>query len=787
MSTPFEPAPSEPLMAPLQPAFGQVHSHAAGLLTHHSDRTAWTPPAALATWHRPALVASLLQRVFTVVRDPVRNVEHAGRPALRLCGISVLQRDPAGRIQGWLWQPVDGAMALVAIPAAALTLHPCPAGFHWLRAIVAAFGLELRSQVRLTVVKPRSRARIRARARQEQADIDAYLGTLLGWLRRQLNRHADLRAMRERMARALALDARTLRLARSIHRAADFTDREVSAESWNLAVHHRLALQQVQDELPQILPLYGALLAGRELIVHEPDEAVLAVHQHLAQHGIRPATWRLLTRSSVRLLLAVRPMYRGPLAQAMVNHLLVLQGFGLHDEPAPELVNAIWSYQGNTGYRRTEYFDEVGGCAATFGHVARCHRAEKARTAAGDLPALREAMKDVVHWVHEAHITTLGKNQRRAGWRWLVRSARAWRETQRRREQGSTPWLVPEPLEIGEYRLVMLDRPFAVQDEGLTMHHCAAEHAPVCAAGHKVMVSIRRRDSDRRVATALYEPLQAAARACEEHGSWSLTQLRGPVNADTTSAICKAAQEARIWVGRHMTQQAARVALADDLPGASDLAETSASDLDADAPAPESLVWFEFEYGQTLRMADIRAPQRNADVFGDVDPSDLDTISDVVDLAQGTSPVLNLLANVVEQGLEALEAALEAGRQTKASRATLKALIADIEADPGEALHDWLLWTGKSGLKDCRSALASWLAEAPDFNQIEYFQNTSWSGQAAAMAWFENLPKAQRDVLGVSVVEGDCPGSSYFAAELHGAVEDANAAAARLGLACRFR
>lgn len=152
-------------------------------------------------------------------------------------------------------------------------------------------------------------------------------------------------------------------------------------------------------------------------------------------------------------------------------------------------------------------------------------------------------------------------------------------------------------------------------------------------------------------------------------------------------------------------------------------------------------------------------------------------------------PRPDLPTQAFENGLRRAlrEAALEAGRQTKSSRATLKALIADIEADPSEALHDWLLWTVKSGLRDCRSALTRWLAEAPDFNQIEYFQNTSWSGQTAAMAWFENLPKAQRDVLGVIVVAGDCPGSSYFAAELHGAVEDANAAAARLGLACRFR
>jgi hypothetical protein len=41
--------------------------------------------------------------------------------------------------------------------------------------------------------------------------------------------------------------------------------------------------------------------------------------------------------------------------------------------------------------------------------------------------------------------------------------------------------------------------------------------------------------------------------------------------------------------------------------------------------------------------------------------------------------------------------------------------------------------------------------------------------------------------LGIVVVEGDRPGSSYYAAELRGSIDDANAAAAKLELPFRFR
>jgi hypothetical protein len=43
------------------------------------------------------------------------------------------------------------------------------------------------------------------------------------------------------------------------------------------------------------------------------------------------------------------------------------------------------------------------------------------------------------------------------------------------------------------------------------------------------------------------------------------------------------------------------------------------------------------------------------------------------------------------------------------------------------------------------------------------------------------------DALGVVIVEGDHPGSTYFAAELRGAMKVANAVAEKEGLPFRFR
>ncbi len=59
-------------------------------------------------------------------------------------------------------------------------------------------------------------------------------------------------------------------------------------------------------------------------------------------------------------------------------------------------------------------------------------------------------------------------------------------------------------------------------------------------------------------------------------------------------------------------------------------------------------------------------------------------------------------------------------------------------------------------------------------------------GQSAALAFFRQQPYEVLDALGVVIVEGEHPGSSYYAAELRGNIDDANRLAEKLGVPIRF-
>ena len=60
------------------------------------------------------------------------------------------------------------------------------------------------------------------------------------------------------------------------------------------------------------------------------------------------------------------------------------------------------------------------------------------------------------------------------------------------------------------------------------------------------------------------------------------------------------------------------------------------------------------------------------------------------------------------------------------------------------------------------------------------------SGQEAALKYFLNMEHASLEVLGVKTIEGEFPGSSYFAAELRRPLAEANRAAEAAGLPVRF-
>jgi hypothetical protein len=79
-----------------------------------------------------------------------------------------------------------------------------------------------------------------------------------------------------------------------------------------------------------------------------------------------------------------------------------------------------------------------------------------------------------------------------------------------------------------------------------------------------------------------------------------------------------------------------------------------------------------------------------------------------------------------------------------------------------------------------------WLDDKIDWsNEWEHLYK-SGTGQGAAYNHFLSEDYEVMDALSIVVVEGECPGSSYFAAELHISPEEANDIAERHGWQIRF-
>ena len=102
---------------------------------------------------------------------------------------------------------------------------------------------------------------------------------------------------------------------------------------------------------------------------------------------------------------------------------------------------------------------------------------------------------------------------------------------------------------------------------------------------------------------------------------------------------------------------------------------------------------------------------------------------------------------------------------------------------------EWLEWCKQATGTDrtnIRWIIDDWLSEAPDPCQEweSYYKNGD--AQGAACDHFLREDPELMDALGIIVIEGDYPGSSYYAAELHTEVEAANRIAAERGWTIRF-
>lgn len=112
--------------------------------------------------------------------------------------------------------------------------------------------------------------------------------------------------------------------------------------------------------------------------------------------------------------------------------------------------------------------------------------------------------------------------------------------------------------------------------------------------------------------------------------------------------------------------------------------------------------------------------------------------------------------------------------------------LAQALEDEDNGWQDWIAAEGLEGLPTFLTILDEWLADTLDWSQMEFWPS-GWSSQGKALAFFELMDDEVLDAIGVQIIMGEHPGSSYYAAELRSPIEAANAQAQRLKLPFRFR
>ncbi len=210
------------------------------------------------------------------------------------------------------------------------------------------------------------------------------------------------------------------------------------------------------------------------------------------------------------------------------------------------------------------------------------------------------------------------------------------------------------------------------------------------------------------------------------------------------------------------------------------------------AKVEEPLEEFEVDSSGTLTMVGVAQPRSRAEAYEDVADSCMNSPEDLADAMDDCEPLawaVHSIYDDVRNGLEKDLASEESKRYRRSNR--LKALrrrIKSLPAEPEEGAPGWLL-----GLSTVEFAalvvpkIEEWFRSPPDWTFEDDYLPESTTSQGAALAYFSDQDASVLETLGIQIVEGECPGSSYYAAELTKDVAVANLAAEKAGVRVRFK
>lgn len=510
---------------PIRPVFGTMRGVMEGVALNAerpgmTERITTKPPKSLVHLHRPARISAIWQHVLTLLRSPVEVHRLTdGTVVFNILGSAVLIRNSDGFLTPYLWclQALDQPYLQITDDTAVVLRH-MPWRWIWLERVLGFAMMEYAAELGFLHIKATDQ------------ELRAYSDWFKRVIRKSITRHADMARVRRRIAGAFALDPESLRLASfGVPRGKVWSMTTVA--DYNRAYLLRDYLLQLEQDAPNLSPLYLALC---NLIDHHEDaERVQLLKSSLLLNGFKESHWRFISKCNGRLLLPMRYVYRGQdTCGETLDYLRIVCDLGFRKQIPEPLLITLFSVWGNPAQRSGSYAKEYA--------VHRCYphimRLAAARYGSVDFDLLEDELLAIVRWAWDVKLT-LTKEQRRQGWSWLLKKARAHLVAVEAKERGqSVNWAVPaQEHTVGPYQLRFLESSYDLWEESQVMRHCIDRYVNDCREERVRIASVTC--NQRRVATAMFD---------WQGDRLDLVEVAGKANRPVSNALRSCLREVHI-------------------------------------------------------------------------------------------------------------------------------------------------------------------------------------------------------------------------------------------------
>ena len=188
----------------------------------------------------------------------------------------------------------------------------------------------------------------------------------------------------------------------------------------------------------------------------------------------------------------------------------------------------------------------------------------------------------------------------------------------------------------------------------------------------------------------------------------------------------------------------------------------------------------------TLSLEGYRASETRMDAYG-ISSSYFMTHSDLALEADTHQPVLWELQNLFTNWRDAEIEILSSNSSNQDSAEVFQTKWDEDFLDDADNVTNWLKQLSKEQFSQVSKAMLAWGSGDPSCDDDDFIDEPM-SGQDMAYQMFsEGCYADEAEVLGIEIVEGDHPGSSYYAAELSITLAEANKKAESAGFDLRFR